>query len=398
MKFAHLADCHVGGWREPKLRELGLRTFEKAIDICVEEYVGFVLISGDLFDTALPSIDVLKETARILRKLREHDISCYIIPGSHDFSPSGRTLLDVFERAGLVENVMKYDNGELKFSVDRTGAKVTGMYGRKGGLESSDYSELKKEGLESEGGFKIFMFHTALDEFKPKDLERVECLSYQMLPRNFDYYAGGHVHYAFEASREGYKKIVFPGPLFPNNFRELEEFGCGRFCVVSVSNGLDVSWREIKLKEVVHHKFNLDGVFAEDVEARVVNSVRDFDDKILLLRFEGVLSSRAGDINFKGIAERLSSAYAVLKSTSGLKSRESKLNLDIRSSADVESLLMSEAKFSIGGQELAMSLMRVLDVEKSDGERSADFEARVLKEALDALLIYDGGGDADKKD
>ena len=44
MKFAHLADCHLGGWREEKLRELGLDTFREAIEICIKENTAFVLI------------------------------------------------------------------------------------------------------------------------------------------------------------------------------------------------------------------------------------------------------------------------------------------------------------------------------------------------------------------
>ncbi len=74
MKFAHLSDCHIGGWHESNLRAINLKSFQKAIDTCIEEHVGFVLIAGDLFDTALPSIDILKETALILNKLKEKRI------------------------------------------------------------------------------------------------------------------------------------------------------------------------------------------------------------------------------------------------------------------------------------------------------------------------------------
>ena len=87
MKFAHLSDSHIGGWREPKLRDLGIQTFRKIIEKCIEENVGFVLISGDLFDTALPQTELIKETASILKLLHEYDIPVYAIPGSHDFSP-----------------------------------------------------------------------------------------------------------------------------------------------------------------------------------------------------------------------------------------------------------------------------------------------------------------------
>ncbi len=119
MKFAHMSDCHIGGWHESTIRDINLKSFKAAVEKCVEEHVGFVLIAGDLFDTALPSIDILKETALLLNRLKEYDIPVYIIPGSHDFSASGKTMLDVLENAGLVNNVMKLDSGRLKFTIDR---------------------------------------------------------------------------------------------------------------------------------------------------------------------------------------------------------------------------------------------------------------------------------------
>ena len=43
-----MADLHLGGWREDTLREVGIKAFEKAIDISIDENVDFILISGDL--------------------------------------------------------------------------------------------------------------------------------------------------------------------------------------------------------------------------------------------------------------------------------------------------------------------------------------------------------------
>ncbi|MEK6826263.1 MAG: DNA repair exonuclease [Nanoarchaeota archaeon] len=198
MKFAHLADCHVGGWREEELRELSIESFRKAIDIAIDENVGFVLICGDLFNTSLPQIELVKETASILNKLKERDIGIYVIPGSHDYSPSGKTMLDVLEKAGLMHNAMRFEDDKLIFTEDKTGVKITGLYGRRGGLDRLDYASLKKEHLEKEKGFKVFMFHTTLEEFKPKEFEKVEGESYTSMPKGFNYYAGGHVHYLFD--------------------------------------------------------------------------------------------------------------------------------------------------------------------------------------------------------
>ena len=96
MKFAHLADCHLGSWRQPELRDLNLESFKKAIDLCIEEKVSFVLIVGDLFDSAYPPIEILEETFLQLKKLTENKISCYYIAGSHDYSASGKTFFNLF--------------------------------------------------------------------------------------------------------------------------------------------------------------------------------------------------------------------------------------------------------------------------------------------------------------
>ena len=108
MKFAHIADVHLGAWREPKLQELNLETFRKAIAICIDEKVGFVIIAGDLFDVAMPSVEILKEAVSELKRLKDSSIDCYVIAGSHDFSISGKTFLDVIEKAGLCRNISKF--------------------------------------------------------------------------------------------------------------------------------------------------------------------------------------------------------------------------------------------------------------------------------------------------
>src|SRR3989344_8172603 len=196
MKFAHLADCHIGGWKDERLTKLGLSTFDAALKECIKRNVDFILISGDLFNTALPGIDYIKETARILKNARDSGISIYTIAGSHDYSVSGKTMLDVLENAGLICNVAKFDENGLKFTIDKkTNAKISGLYGKKGGLEKFEYENLNRDYLENEQGFKIFMFHSGIKEFMPQEMKDVESLDNNALPANFNYYAGGHIHY-----------------------------------------------------------------------------------------------------------------------------------------------------------------------------------------------------------
>ena len=378
MKFAHLADCHIGGWREEKLRELGLQSFEEAIDICIKENVGFVLISGDLFNSALPNIELIKRTAGILNKLKENEISVYIVAGSHDYSGSGKTMLDVLEKAGLVDNVTKIEGNKLKITTDKTNTKISGLFGLKGGLERKYYQELDFSDIEKEEGFKIFMFHTALNEFKPKDLENVEGLELKKLPKNFNYYAGGHVHYIYEG-KYGEGKVVFPGALFPNNFKELEEFKYGSFYIID--DKLNLSNIRIKLKNVLNIKINADNKTPEYIESELT-SIKDFKDKIITIRIEGLLKSgKISDIDFKKSLEYMKEAYVVLRNTNKLKSKEMEtINVQEDSVEALEENSIKEISSDKFKEDFIKNLISLLDKEKKDGEKNIDFENRIVSE------------------
>src|SRR5512140_3529157 len=100
MLFAHMADCHLGGWRDPVMRSINHKVFESAVARCVQEKVDFVIIAGDLFNTSVPGMDVLQFAVRQLRILKDKGIPVYFVAGSHDCSPTGRSVLDVLESAG----------------------------------------------------------------------------------------------------------------------------------------------------------------------------------------------------------------------------------------------------------------------------------------------------------
>lgn len=388
-----MADVHIGGWRESELKELGIKALKEAIKKCIEAHTAFILISGDLFNTALPSIELIRETAAVLREARDHDISIYMIPGSHDFSPSGKTMLDVLEKAGLIEIVGKFDeNGKLMFTEDKTGIKITGLLGKKGGLEIKDYEELDKKHLEEEQGFKIWMFHTALTEFKPEDMAKMDSLSVASLPKNFNYYAGGHVHYIFQ-KKENDSLITFPGALFPNNFKELEEFKHGGFYIVDEK--LNYEYVPVKLKEVLSYSFDANNKTPEEVKGEILSTVSGYEDKIVTIRVKGVLKSgKPSDINFKEIFSELESAYCVLKNTNKLTTKEfEELEVDTGNVEDMEHKIIQEHIGQIEfmnkeeEQKVTKELMESLDKEKEEGEKNADFELRVVKDAVELLKV-----------
>lgn len=400
MKFAHLADCHLGGWREPKLKDVNNAAFAMAVDRCIKEEVDFVLIAGDLFNTALPAIESIKLAVEQIKKLKDAHIPVYTIEGSHDMSPSGKTILDVMESAGLTVNVVKGEPStdgklKLKFTEDtKTGIKLTGLIGKKGGLEKNYYFNLSRENLEAEKGYKIFMFHTALTELKTKELANMDAMPISLLPAGFNYYAGGHVHIVDKKDFEGYKNLVYPGPIWPNSFAELEKLGCGGFVLVTNDKAEQI---RLEPNKAVSVRIDAGGKNPAEVEEEIINGFKNADIKntVVTLRVEGQLrTGRITDINFKKIFETLylQGAYFAMKNTEKLTSKEfEEVKINENTAEEIEEKLIAEhsGQLKTYGKEQEIQLTKELilrmDAEKQEGEKNSDFEKRV-KEEIDKVL------------
>lgn len=409
--FAHLADCHIGSWRDPKLKECSTNAFLKAMDRCIAEQVDFMIIAGDLFNTSLPAIDSLKASVKKLKEVKDRGIPVYGIPGSHDYSPSGKTMLDVLEHAGLFANVVKgkvtpAGKLQLHFTVDqKTGVKITGLLGKRGMLEQSYYEQLDHAHLEAETGLKIFCFHTAFEELKPKNMEQVETAPLSLLPKGFFYYAGGHVHMVFTRDEEGYGKIAYPGPLFPNNFKELEELKQGGFYLCQYDTGaktLIQHWEPVQVYNVYSIVIDATMKMPQDIEEEIMRDIttKEFNNTIVTIRIQGTLKNgKPSEIRFKDIYTTLydRSAYYVMRNTTQLQAKEfSEVHIQTKTTEETERALIKEhlGQISVPGldprteEQLTTMLMRALDQEKNEGETNNDFEHRILEEGSKTLQMY----------
>ncbi|MBN2052110.1 DNA repair exonuclease [Candidatus Woesearchaeota archaeon] len=405
MRFAHLADVHIGAWRDPALKNMNLEAFRRAIHMILEKNVDFVLIAGDLFNTPMPSLEHLKQTVGLLKRLRKQNIPVYVVPGSHDYSPGGRTIIDVLEEAELLVNVMQGEvignKLRLMFTVDKkTGAKITGVRGKRGSLEKKDFELLDVKPLEEEQGFKIFMFHTSLDELKPEEMEKMESMPASEMPRGFDYYAGGHVHIVEHKDIEDYHNLVYPGPVFPANFAELWKLGRGGFYVYDDTNQTGKNKLEfipLNIKNTYKIEVSADNktpeVINHELEAKIQQ--KEFNHTIVLLKVGGKLKSgKPSDIDFKNFFRELynKSTYFVMRNTSQLSSKEmEEVNVSSGSAEQLEEELI---KKHLGRAPVFLSekeectikkLIQLMSEEQKEGEKKYEYEARMKKEADEAL-------------
>lgn len=382
MKFAHLGDCHLGGWRQPELRELNFKHFQSAIDKCLKEKVDFLLIAGDLFDSSYPPIETLRDSFKEFRKLADAKIPVFIIAGSHDYSASGKTFLDVLEHAGFCKNVAIFETRNDKIILQPTIFKNVAIYGypgKKAGLEVDDLEKISLN--DSPGLFKILMLHTAIrDAVGPLDIKAVD---ESKLPKA-DYLALGHLHINYQKNEK-----VYSGPIFPNNLLELEELQGGSFYIFC--NG-KIKKESIKLKEVFVLSLEIKDAFTATEKIISLLEKEEIKDKIVVLRLFGFLENgKSSDISFAKIEDYLKKrgAYVFLKNTSKLQTLEQELKIDFSDTLDLEQKIIENFEKNNPHKlnSLILPLFKTLQLEKNEEEKAAIFEERLFSEIKKILSI-----------
>ncbi len=389
VKFAHLADCHLGSWRQPELEKLNFESFVKSIDIILAEQVSFVLMAGDLFDSAYPSIDVLKDTFGQFKRLKESNIPVFLIAGSHDYSASGKTFLDVLEKGGFCKNVLDYEevNGNIRLrpTFIEVGSEKFSIFGYPGKKSSMEVEDIKRLEVPPQNNFSILMLHTTIEDLAPHP--EIPKVRKESLPLA-NYYALGHIHQRFKTPI-GNSQLVYPGPIFPNNFQEVADLQGGSLVIVE-ANGWDMNASLIKIpsKEVVLIEEELTNALTatENIIERL--NRMNLKDKVVLLRLKGSLQQgKTSDIKFDKIEEfiKKKEAYSYLRNISQLKANEENLEIEIVDAEEVEALekelikkYSSENPHDFNSH--LPSLISALSIEKEEDEKTTSFEDRLLEE------------------
>jgi DNA repair exonuclease SbcCD nuclease subunit len=405
----------LGSWRNPKLRDLNLEAFEKSISISIKEQVDFILITGDFFDVNVPQLGPVKRAVEILRQAKDSGIAVYMIYGSHDFNAVNISMIDILHSAELFIKPTEFQSDSnsvvLKFIVDKkTGAKITGISGRKVGLDKEIYQKLNRKSLEMEEGFKIFLLHKGIQEILPLDWNFRDSLPVSLLPKGFDYYGGGHIHKRLENKIDN-GLIVYPGPLFGSTFQDLEETAKGEkrgFYIVSFDQEIsDCKFIEINVAEILYKEIVASKWSSEKLESEITKNISELQvkNKIVLLKVKGKLIGKRSNIDFGKFSLDISNMGALLSfiNTNNLSTDETKtigVQSDNKSDIEreifhesiknfqVESTLSDKLKKQINsklvgnaGETISFSLLEILRNDKLENENTGTYEDRVISSA-----------------
>ncbi|MBP3792071.1 MAG: DNA repair exonuclease [Methanobrevibacter sp.] len=278
MKFAHLADTHLG------YRQYGLferekdfyEVFEKVIDKIIEEDVDFVIHSGDLFETARPSPMALLTFQKGLLKLKGAGIPMYAIAGNHDVVMRKGAIPPqvIFKKMGLkvISNINPtYMHGDIFI------AGLPYFPASHGKTFRSKLAELSEKASHHEKS--ILVLHQGIDKYFGYNYE----LEIGELPDNFNYYALGHIH-KYVNDKFGKGNLVYPGSGEIWKTSELPDYlENGKGFVVVDMDGPKPLVKRVKVdipREFI--KRTLDYSNLESGIAGIKETIKDFDKKPIL--------------------------------------------------------------------------------------------------------------------
>ncbi len=189
MLFSHISDTHLGlvQYASEEREQDVYQSFNEAIDTSIKDHVDFVIFAGDIFHVPNPSGTAIVQMANALKRLKQNNIDSFFILGEHDISRIRTTPIPYvyhnleFSRYIGQGKPIEY-KGILLAGFDKIRKAEIPRFEEK----FNEVDKIAKEHV----GHKILVLHQGITEFNKFAGE----LQSTDLPKNFTYYAMGHLH------------------------------------------------------------------------------------------------------------------------------------------------------------------------------------------------------------
>ena len=313
LTFIHAADLHLGApfrglralsdtWAR-RLETAIPEAYDRVVKAAIDRKVDFVVIAGDIFDTARPSYADFLHFFDGLRTLDAANIPVYLVAGNHDpytswrkdfakFPPNvhmfgaDKPTFELFERDGeplcllggrgyynqtwpqdkdVSEGITRAAAVEALVAAERSGAVLPASAPRHAAANASEAQaavsvaahagrsaswNARAAAIEA-APFAVGVIHTGLDQ----DASKAPTSPRGLLGRGIDYWACGHIHkrYAFPSVED--PRVVFSGCIQGRDIKESGPRGC---YLVTLEQGKSPSLEFVPTASVVWKKMKVD--------------------------------------------------------------------------------------------------------------------------------------------
>ncbi len=239
MKIAVIGDLHLGFSYNTERRDDSFRQAEEAINLALSENVDIIIMTGDIFDSRVPSQEVLGRAMRLfLRPLTKpsnvrlvdlinkskselsgtvfNGTPIVAINGNHDRRGRGFTNpVQLLENAGLL---IRLHTSTIVFEKNNEKVAIHGMsyvpeqYARNV-LKTWDPRPVV-------GAYNILLLHQNIGHYVYSE-DDFSILNFEDMPNGFDLIIDGHIHWSDETSI-GKTKFILAGSTVSTQLRKIE--------------------------------------------------------------------------------------------------------------------------------------------------------------------------------
>ena len=287
MIFSHISDTHLG------LQQYGLEereqdiydSFNQAIDISIKDKVDFVIFAGDIFHTPNPNGAAILQMANALKRLKQNSIESFFILGEHDISRIRATPIPyVYHNLEFSKYV---GSGKPVYYKD---VMIVG-FDKIRKNEISSFEEKFEEVdniVKHHSGHKILILHQGITEINQFAGE----LNAADLPKNFTYYAMGHLHDKLVKNFEELGgPLVYPGSTEMTTSEGIKESEKGFFEVDISSNEAKPIWIKLDTRPQFSTKVAFDEF--DNSMTEIIEKIGTFDKKpIVEIKIHGKSAER----------------------------------------------------------------------------------------------------------
>lgn len=272
LTFIHAADLHLGApfrglrglsdaWADRLLRAT-VEAYDRVIDTALARKVDFVIVAGDVFDSARASYGDYRHFFEGLQELSDAGIPTYLVTGNHD--PYTSWQHGFFSLPDLAHLLPADRPGFALF--ERGGQPLCLIGGRGYYNQTWPIDECIAEGVTraaaerelvptfpqaSDAPFAVGILHTGLN----LDPVKAPVDPVRLLSAGMDYWALGHVHMRYAYPSEQDPKLVFSGCI---QGRDIKETGPRGVYAVALEEGHRNKIEFIPTASVVWQRMRVD--------------------------------------------------------------------------------------------------------------------------------------------
>ena len=272
MLFSHISDTHLGLVQygsEERVQDV-YDVFNQAIDISIKDHVNFVIFAGDIFHVPNPNGTAIVQMANGLKRLKENNIDSFFILGEHDISRIRTTPIPyVYHNLGFSKYIGQGNPFEYKGSLIAGLDKI-----RK--AEIPQYEDKFKnidKIVQNHSGHKILVLHQGITEFNKFAGE----LQSTDLPKNFTYYAMGHLHDKdIKEFNHLNGPVAYPGSIELTTSEGIKETKKGFFQVDISSEEAKTNWVELDIRPQFSFKTKYEELVKtiDDISEKISNTTK----------------------------------------------------------------------------------------------------------------------------